>query len=229
MSLDDIEAEILYTRAAMRADPDAKDLVPMTDTWLTMLDDTRKKQRTASEAGVNADAFRSVSNARLDAACMAFASELDDALKQDHSSARYKQFFNTPASRFVRQSLTTQVNVVKGWLDNANDDVLKRHRPLLERWSTAAMNAIEATSATALVRGQAWIAREKLAEDLTRERDRVYHALMGKTQQLNLSRDWPNVFFRTATTSQRKHNTETMTDNSDNADDKLRDNSVNEG
>ncbi len=34
MTFDDMEDEVVYTRAALRADPDARDLLPLTDGWM---------------------------------------------------------------------------------------------------------------------------------------------------------------------------------------------------
>lgn len=202
MTLDVIEEDVLYTRAALQADPDAADLLPMTDDWLGWVDSARKVEREAREAEVNADALRGVANARLDGACTAFADELEHALKKDRSAPRYKQFFADPASVFVRKALSAQITTVKGWLKVSKDEVLTRHKDGLERWSNSASAALEATAGTALVRGRSWIAKEQLCEDLTRARDGLHHALTGRGHQRMLPRGYANVFFRS---SYRRH------------------------
>jgi len=70
ITFDDAEDEVLFTRAALMADPDASDLVPMTDSWLPLIDTARAKDRTARAARVTADAARIVANDRFDTACV---------------------------------------------------------------------------------------------------------------------------------------------------------------
>ena len=49
ISFDDAENEILFTRAGMKADPDAQEFVAMTDGWMHLVDGARAKDRTARE------------------------------------------------------------------------------------------------------------------------------------------------------------------------------------
>lgn len=93
-----------------------------------------------------------------------------------------------------------QVQKVKGWLDpKVTDDIVEKHRTPLTTWSNAAAASIEQTASAAMVRGAARIAREQLAEDLTRERDGLYDALSARARERGLPRDWPKQFFRVST------------------------------
>jgi hypothetical protein len=51
MTRDDFEGEILFTRAALQADPDASDLSATTDGWLGRVDAVRAKERKAVTNG----------------------------------------------------------------------------------------------------------------------------------------------------------------------------------
>jgi hypothetical protein len=200
MPFDDIEDDIFETRSALKADPDAVDLLPMTDDWLPLVDRARGKDRDARIAFHDATAARVVANHRLDDACTAFGDELYLAVKKDTTAPRWIQFFHTTVSTFVRQRLDKQTAKVRSWLDAKLDDaVLDKHRPRLDTWNTAAENALKQTNAVALVRGTARVAREQMAEDLTRERDGLHEALAQRARERGLGRDWPNLFFRTET------------------------------
>ena len=197
LPLDDVEDEILYTQAALRADPDARQLLPMTDGWLVRCDEMRPMLRRTRQAGADADAARIVANSRLDRSCVAFGDELYLAVGKDRQAPRWLQFFAVSVSRFIQQALGRQVERVRGWLAS-KDPVLERHRPSLDRWSQAADQALVNTRALAVVRGETWQAREELASDLTRERDGLHDALSQLSRELELGRDWPDLFFRIA-------------------------------
>jgi hypothetical protein len=199
-TLDHMEDEILYTRAALAADPDASDLLASTDDWLAQVDAARERDRAARVAVSEASASRRVANGRLDAACVGFGDALYLAAGKDRAAARWTRFFRgatSTASRFVRQPLRDEVAAVRAWLGVTGDDVLDAHRAELERWATAAQQALERTDATATARGEARVAREELADALTRQRDGLEAELVGRGQDRGLARDWPAVFFRT--------------------------------
>ena len=74
--------------------------------------------------------------------------------------------------------------------------MLDKHRTALTTWSNAAAVSIEQTNGVSMVRAAAQMAREQLAEDLTRERDGLYEALAAHARTKGLPRDWPKQFFR---------------------------------
>ncbi|MDI1429380.1 hypothetical protein [Polyangium sorediatum] len=193
--LDDAEAEVFFTRSGLKADPDAQDLLPLTDGWLARIDLVRTKERSAREAQADADAARVVANTRLDRACQRFGDELFLAVGKERGVARWTQFFPVPVSKFIRQALPRQVARVLGWFEST-DPVLDKHRGDLEPWALAADVALKRTTAVATVRGETRISREKLAADLTRERDGLHDALTARARERGLSRDWADQFFR---------------------------------
>lgn len=200
MPFDDVEDEILFTQAAVRADPDAEDLAPMTDDWLGLLDVLRAKDRQARMAETEATARRAIANFRLDRACTHFGDELYLAVGKNRDSARWTTFFPIAVSRFVKIRFDKQIQKVKGWLDpNVSDSIVDKHRDELTKWSNAAATALEKTTSGIMVRSHARIAREQLADDLTRERDGLYDALSTRAREKGLPRDWPRQFFRVST------------------------------
>jgi hypothetical protein len=196
ITFDEAENDIIFTRAAMAADPDAADLLSMTDGWMTLVDDARVAERTARIAVAESDAQRAVSNGRLDRACVHFGDDLYSAVGKDKTSPRWIKFFSITVSRFVRQALPKQVQRVKGWLEASNDQVLEKHRNDLTKWSTAADAALTKTRGTSVARGDAWEKRAEMAESLTRERDGLHEALAARAREVGLPRAWPDTFFR---------------------------------
>lgn len=174
MTSDELESAVLDTRAALEADPDARDLLSTTEGWLPLVDEARGAGRLSREAVMRSDALRRVSNGRLDATCTGFGDDLLLAVSKDRASARWKRFLKggtNTMSAFIKLPLAEQARRVKGWFDITGDAVLDRHREALTTWSTATDNALTATTATAAVRGNAAVVRERVTEDLTRARD----------------------------------------------------------
>lgn len=196
-TLDTIEDEILFTRSALEADPDARDLAALTDDWLGLVDEVRVRDRAARMAEASASAHRAVANGRLDDACRQFAKRL--GLETDTGSARWKRFFGKPVGAWLKQRLAGQVTAVRGWLTITGDAVLDASREPLTQWSDASHAALERTAASAQVRGAARVAREELAIDLTRERDGLHAVLVARANERGLGRDWPARFHRAPT------------------------------
>lgn len=200
LPLDDVEDEIVFTRAAVKADPDAADLAPMTDDWLPLLDAVRAKERQTRIAEAEATAGRVIANFHLDRACTRFGDDLFLAVEKNRESARWTRFFPIAVSRFVKIRFDKQIQKVKGWLDSSvNDPVVEKHRTDLTQWSDSAAMAVTKTTNGIMMRSNTRVAREQLAEDLTRERDGLYDALSTRAREKGLPRDWPRQFFRVST------------------------------
>lgn len=199
MPLDDSEDEVLFTRAALKADPLAADLLPLTDDWLGLVDAARAKDRAARIAEADAVAARVVANFHFDNACTRFGDDLFLAVAKDRESARWLRFFPIAVSRFVKMRFDKQIQKVQSWLDpSVTEPALDAHRSALTTWSQAAANSLGQTNQAAMVRSASRMAREQLAEDLTRERDGLYDTLSARARDKGLPRDWPKQFFRVA-------------------------------
>lgn len=197
-TLDEMEHQSLFTRAALRADPDAQDLRGETEYWLPAIDEVRRRERERREVVADTDAQRIVANARLDIATTDFGRALFDDLRHNRESPRWKQFFRRVPSELIRQPLRNQVTLVRAWLTSGTDHVLDMHRGELAHWADAADQALVATDGTALIRGQTQIARMELAEYLTSRRDALHRRLGEIAAERGLPRSWPNSFFYVA-------------------------------
>lgn len=217
MTLDALEDEVIYTQSALRADPDATDLITLTADWFPQIDAVRAADRSLRETIGNTDASRMVANQRLDSACIVFGRELLYDVGNDRSSPRWTQFFKVAPAQFVRQALSKQVTTIRGWLAGATDPVLDAHRTTLSSWSTSADVALVNTQALATLRGQQWQLRSQLTSTLTQSRDALHRMLAQRAQERKLDRDWPDVFFRTDTRASEREassNTNGTTTNS---------------
>jgi hypothetical protein len=195
MTLDSVEEEILYTVASLAADPDARDLVALTDGWHALLEGVRTLEREARRAMLEGEALRSLASGRLDGACEVFGEELYRDLLGDPTSPRYTRFFSVSPSRSMHMALPKKIAKVRSWL-LSTDPVLERHRAALDAWSMAALAAMERMQEQVVVRGELWVALERLREELTRERDGLRDALAARAKERGLARSWPELFFR---------------------------------
>jgi hypothetical protein len=189
-----MENECIFTRAAKRADRNASDMLAMSSTWLGSIEAVRVLERDARTAFQEATAARMIANARLDDACRSFGRSLATDLKNDRTSARWKRFFRGTVDEFVTQPLVDQADACIAWLE-IDDPALTPFREELTHWAHAAKAAITATGSSGQVRGTAIVAREALAENLTRARDGLHAALVVRAQERNLPRDFADGFF----------------------------------
>lgn len=198
MTLDDVRAEVWFTTAALEADSDATDLLPLTETWESKVDGVETLLRAFLREEARTDAVRIGANSRLDRACEAFGDDLYLAVGKDRTSPRWLSFFRVPVHRFVRRALSDQVSSVGGWLETKDDAVVDKHREALTQALAAARGAIDRTAALGPRRGTIWQARATAAEELTNARDGLREALAARARERSLPRDWPDTFFRPA-------------------------------
>lgn len=194
LGFDDHEDEILFTRAMLAADPNASGLLATTDSWLGRVDAARLLDRAGREATMGASALRLVANAYLDGECRAVGRDLAHDLNNDRSGVRWTRIFPTTVDAFISQPLGEQATACQAWI-TTDEPVIAARSEALTRWSTAAQTAIATTKASAQVRGTAMLARESLAEDLTRARDGLARALAERAEARALPRDYVERFF----------------------------------
>lgn len=197
-TFDAFESEVLFTQAALAADPEAAALGEETADWLGWVDAARAADRAFRLHEAKVDARRIVANGRLDAACVAFGRRLLGASNQDRQSPRFKRFFSKAPSVFVRQALDKQIASVFGWLATNDEPTLEEFRGELTTWASSCRDAQDQTAALGPKRGENEARRAKLAEDLTRERDALHRELSELAAERGLARDWADLFFRTA-------------------------------
>jgi hypothetical protein len=206
LTLDALEDEVLFTRAALKSDEHTQDLLSMTDSWLGLIDAVRASDRQLRERIADVDASRMLANEYLDLACTAFGDELYLDVDKDRTSRRWLQYFSMPVSRFIRQALSAQVATVKGWLGLplGTDPLLDQHRELLQSRVDRADKASTDTRGLTPLRGTLWQQRTQLAESLTQSRDELRDVLGQRARELKLGRTWPDAFFKQAVSTDEK-------------------------
>jgi len=70
------------------------------------------------------------------------------------------------------------------------------HKDAILGWNDKASRALDDTAGVATVRGQFAMGEERLAEDMTRERDGLHARLMQRATEKKLPRDWADSFFK---------------------------------
>lgn len=195
-TLDTMEDDVIFTGAALTADPDACTLAGSPDEWMTWLIAFREVDRTYRKQVATIDATRVIKDGRLDIEVIDFANDLLHDCG-DRDSIRFKGFFTMAPSRFSRIALSDEVATVEGWLvAGTEDNVLEAHRPQLTSTSSEARAALTATTAMDATRATYWGKRTTLADNLTAARDALGSRLSDRARELGLPRDWPGTFFR---------------------------------
>ena len=195
MSLDTLESEVMFTQSMLRADPSTADLAPTLQSWQARISDIRSHDQQLRQQEADVDASRIVGNSYLDHTCTRFGDELLLACGKDRTSPRWTKFFAMPVSDFIKQSLSRQVSIVQGWL-TSTDEVLEKYRANLTTWTNQCATALQRDSDLILTRGQLREEREKLATDLTDERDGLHRTIAQRAREQGLDRSWPDQFFR---------------------------------
>mgnify|MGYP000523306590 CR=1 FL=1 len=196
MALEALRQEVRFTRAALKADPDACDLLSETDAWSGQVTAMRDLEDGVQDAEADADACFAVANQRLDRSCIRFANAKLVSLGMDRSSSQFTRYFKVPPSDFVRQPLADQRSAVEGWLTVTEDSVLEAHRPELSTWSGKGLEALSMMSAQSQCVATHRTKRETLAAVLTSARDALHRSLAGRADALSLGREWPDTFFK---------------------------------
>lgn len=193
-SIDTMEDEVMFTSAALSADPDAADVAPDFDAWLTELDAERARDRSDRQRDMYNTAQRVVANGRLDLACTRFGDDLLLAVGKDRKSPRWTTFFKAPVSAFVRQPLADQIKDVGGWF-SSQDPALAPHRDTLTTWHAVAKQASDAEGAILTAHGERRQRREALGARLTDARDALHDQLSARARERGLDRSWADNFF----------------------------------
>ncbi len=107
-TFDTIEEEIMFSRGALKANDDARDLLTETDEWLPLLGGAVGRQ-TFREKDMDGTAGRAIANVRLGIVCLAFGKDLLHAVGADRKSPRFTGFFPVAPWRFEKQTFDKQI------------------------------------------------------------------------------------------------------------------------
>lgn len=195
MSLASMESEVMFTNAALKADPNASSLASSTESWLGLIDEVSALGRVVRQAEADADASRVVGNSYLDSAARKFGDDLLKAVGKNTKSSRWVQFFPETVSALIKTALPRQVALIKSWL-TSSDVVLQTYHAEFQNWTSKCDQALFDTDAVTMKRGDYWQKREQLAAGLTRDRDALHRTLAQLGDQLGMPRGWADQFFR---------------------------------
>ena len=194
-ALGETRREITFTRAALRAHPEAADLVDLTADWHAPIGALRDELEANEDERTELDARFKVLNAGFDADCIAFGDVALKAAGKDRSSPRFTRYFKVAPNEFVRQDIDEQVRAVEGWL-TVDDAILAEWRPRFEAW----IPQLKALSAARLASTQKTqtlrIKRQAFATDLTAKRDALHRRLGDRAHERGLPRGFADLFFR---------------------------------
>ena len=196
-TLDAVEHEILFTRSAIKADPNAEYLLEKTDAWEGQLEPVRALDKTVSTLDAEVRSSRGIINRYLDKLCRRFGDELFVAVERNTQSTRWTTFFKTSVSTFLEQPFADQVSAVRTWLGAEGDDVLEKYRKELESWVTRAEKLFDEEETLTTYRNRLWQAREELTSGLTKARDALDRDLADRAVELGFERSWHKLFFVT--------------------------------
>jgi|JI10StandDraft_1071094.scaffolds.fasta_scaffold35339_3 hypothetical protein len=194
-ALSETRRETTFTRAALRAHPDAADLVDQTADWNEPISDLRSELEANEDERTELDAQFKVLNAGFDADCIAFGEDALKAAGKDRSNPRFTRYFKVAPNEFVRQDIDDQVAAVEGWL-SVDDPTLAPWRARFEAWllklKAHRTARVASTQKTQTLR----IKRQAFATDLTAKRDALHRRLGDRAQERGLPRGFADLFFR---------------------------------
>lgn len=194
-TVDAIEREVIYTRAALLAQDESKALLERTDSWLEKVEQLRAAEKKLRMREAEVEASRITANQRLNETVTEFGDYLWLQVRKDKASPNWTRFFSNTISYFLRQPLADRVAAVRGWLSIDNNAALDTYKARLERWQKAAQKALEDDAEVSTLRSNKASLRQQIAHALTNERDALHDALSAIARESNFSRGWADAFF----------------------------------
>jgi len=207
-SLESIRDELVYTRARLEADADARDLAPRIQDLIGRWQGVRQGQLDGWDAELVAQAQVDAVDYALDGAVEELATNLDTAVRRDRQSPRWKRYFGSDTPGAIRHlGLASETSRVSGWIDSLKSESepeLRQCGQHLAQLVTEAGRALEARQKAATVRAD-HRAREimTLVDDLNALRLSLYGELITRVGKTSRDRSWPAEFFYHAPRARR--------------------------
>lgn len=195
MTIDDLQDEVVFTQAMLKAHPLVAHLSTYADDWDDDLPGLLGQSRANRNLRIFLDARRQVANEYLGRHIDAFSDDLLKFVNKDRTHKLYTQYFTRPPAEFVDQPLVDEVAAVRAWLPN-NQPLLDPHRPELVRWSDTADAVLAEDKRAIQLTAELGQMRERIVNALTAKRDALWALLAEVARQHGLPRTWPNTFFR---------------------------------
>ena len=198
----ELRAERIFTIARLEDEALTADFVNRFDGWVPRISKLEQDELALAEEEQRVAGALVGANSALDEACTGLS---DDLLKQvERSDPRYRAFFKTTCSDFIRQEFDEQVKAMRNWVDTNSDAVFMTHREAIEKAVARGERALKREVALGTLRSSRDIARKELAESFTHDRDVLHDDLSKVARDQRLGRGWASTFFKTGDRPRKK-------------------------
>ena len=199
-SLDSTWADLTFTEARLLGDTNAKELAPPFTELRQRVESVRSRQLDTWRDEVFAQAAVTAADYALDD----WVRDLDLALKHivegDTESPRYRRYFTTAPSSFIRMGLESELLRVRSWPDSLSSESeaeLKELGARLRTLVTQGDAALDGRRAAGAKRSDHRVRSiASLIDDINNARLSLYGSLASKAAELRLPRNWPDRFFQ---------------------------------
>lgn len=199
-ALESVAQELLFTESRLKSDEHAKDLAPPMSKLISDVDQVRTGQVAASRDEVTAHAAVAAADDQLDDCIKAFDRGLQDVVRGNTESPRYRRYFAGAPWTYIRLGLESEISRVGGWPASLAGEP---EQPLKD-WGQSLTKLIAQGQAALEQRRQAVAARKdhrvrsitSLIEEINTARATLYGDLAKKAASAGLPIDWPSRFFR---------------------------------
>jgi hypothetical protein len=199
-SLDTIWNELVYTRARLEADPDARELgIPLQDI-VGRLYALKQNQYKTWEGEVMAQAKVDAVDYALDMTVYDFGYTMDRLVKSNHKDPRWTRYFGTDTVGTIRrQGLQSEITRITNWVDSLKTETDPELKNLGTRFETIVNNArnVLTDREKAITARADYRARDIMTfiDDINAMRLSIYGELTTRTNTTGHHRGWADEFF----------------------------------
>jgi hypothetical protein len=198
--LDSIAEDLLFTESRLASDDLAKELAPIVSGLMASVDQVRTGQVSVSREEVKAQAAVATADSRLDEWIEKFDRGLTDILRGNTASPRYRRYFSSAPSTFIRLGLESEISRVAGWVEplaSEPEQTLKDFGQELANLITEGEGALDRRRKAVSARSDHRVRSiTSLIEEINVARTALYGSLARKAADAGLPADWPSRFFR---------------------------------
>ena len=199
-SLDSVAEELLFTESRLKSDEHAKDMAAPMTALMAQVDQVRLGQIAASRSEVTAQAAVAAAADLLDDWIRSLDRALREVVRGNIESPRYKRYFATAPSSFVRLGLESEISRVRGWVESLAgepEQILKDLGASLATLLTQGDAALDQRRKAVSGRSDHRVRSiTSLIDEINTTRTALYGNLARKAADTGLPIDWPARFFR---------------------------------
>jgi hypothetical protein len=210
--LETLEDEIVYTDAALKADPEAEDLAPGFAGQLESLDEVYDRERATRRAVTEATAYSRVADSRLDEEVLGSGRVMEVPLKGDRTHPSWTKVYGTATpSDVAKLARPKEVIKVRGMIKAMTElglAILATVIASLTFWAGRLDGGLTRLTDSKADRGRFRSERDEFIIGLNRARRALYGSLTTRAAERGLPKEWPDLFFRHETSRTRSKPTE---------------------